>query len=176
MAREIGASLDASGLSLAIVASRFNSFVTKPLVAGAMDAFMRHGADEKTIVIVWVPGALEISIAARRLADTGQFDGILAVGAVIRGDTSHYDVVVNESARGLSQIQNETGVPVSNAILTTDTLEQAIDRAGAKAGNKGWDAAMALIEIANVLFTIDSQLEFKMPTLGGDEEPETGTK
>lgn len=170
MTREIGASLDASGLSVAIVASRFNSFVTKPLVAGAVDALLRHGAVEKSIVIVWVPGALEIPLAARRLAETGQFDGIVAVGAVIRGDTSHYDVVVNESARGLSRVQEDTGVPVSNAILSTETLEQAIDRSGAKAGNKGWDAAMAMIEMANVLFTIDSQLEMKLPEMGGDED------
>ncbi len=151
MAREIGAQLDAKGLRVTIVASRFNSFITKRLVDGAIDAMVRHGASPDDQTVIWVPGALEIPLAARwAVGSKPTPDAVIAVGAVIRGDTSHYDVVVGESARGVSKLAEESGIPVMNAILTCDTLEQAIDRAGAKGGNKGWEAATAAIEMANL--------------------------
>ncbi|MGL4460649.1 MAG: 6,7-dimethyl-8-ribityllumazine synthase [Planctomycetia bacterium] len=135
----------------AIVAARFNSFIVEPLVAGARDAFERHGVDAAAIDVVYVPGSLEIPLVAKKAAESGRYVAVVACGAVVRGETDHYDVVVGQSAGGLAQASLTTGVPILNAVLTTDTVEQAINRAGAKAGNKGADAAAAAIEMVNLL-------------------------
>lgn len=134
----------------AIVAGRFNAFVVDALVAGAADALKRHGVSEDAIDLVRVPGAWEIPQAARRLAKSDKYTGVIALGAVIRGATPHFDYVAGAAAKGLSQVASETGVPVGFGVLTTDTIEQAIERAGTKAGNKGADAALAVLEMANL--------------------------
>ena len=142
--------LDATGLRFAIVVSRFNAFITERLLAGAQDALVRFGGDPKNIELVRVPGAFEIPSASRMLAKTGKFDAVICIGCLIRGDTAHYDVIVNECTRGIGQSAQETGVPHAFGVLTCDTLEQAIDRAGLKMGNKGFEAAMAAIEMAQL--------------------------
>jgi len=144
-------SLNAHGKSFAIVVSRFNSFITERLFAGALDGLNRCGADRhSTIEIVRVPGAFEIPSAARTLAETKKYDAIICIGCLLRGDTAHYDVIVNEVTRGIGQSAQETGVPHAFGVLTCDTLEQAIDRAGLKMGNKGFEAALAAVEMANL--------------------------
>ena len=135
----------------ALVAARFNSFVVGPLLAGAKDGLRRHGVAEDAIDTVMVPGALEIPLVADRLAASGGYAAVVCLGAVVRGDTSHYDVVVNQSAAGLAQVALKHSLPVVNAILTTETVDQAVDRAGAKHGNKGFDAAAVAVEMANLL-------------------------
>ena len=135
----------------AIVASRFNAMVTEALVSGCRDAMARHGVPEDRVDVAWVPGSFEIPLVARRLAAGGHHAAVICLGAVIRGDTGHYDVVVNNSAAGVAQAALSTGVPLILGILTCDTLEQALDRAGAKAGNKGFEAAVAAIEMGNLL-------------------------
>jgi 6,7-dimethyl-8-ribityllumazine synthase len=140
--------LDAKGKRFAIVVSRFNAFITERLLHGALDALRRSGA--KTKNIVRVPGAFEIPSAARTLAETGKYDAIICLGCLLRGDTAHYDVIVNEVTRGIGQSAQETGVPHAFGVLTCDTLEQAIDRAGLKMGNKGFEAALAAVEMANL--------------------------
>lgn len=135
----------------AIVVGRFNSFVVEPLVAGATDALTRHGVADKNITIVHAPGAWELPLVAQKLAATGKFDAIIALGAVIRGSTPHFDYVAGECAKGLNKVSLDTGLPVVFGVLTTDTIEQAIERAGTKAGNKGADAAMTAIEMVNLL-------------------------
>ena len=142
--------LRATGLRFAIVASRFNAFVVDRLVEGAVDVLVRHGAHESDITVTRVPGSLEIPFAARRLARTGQFDAIVCLGAVIRGATAHFEHVAGGSVSGVAQVGLETDVPMAMGILTTDTIEQAIERAGTKAGNKGADAATTAIEMANL--------------------------
>lgn len=142
--------LRATSMRFGIVASRFNSFVVDRLVEGAVDTLVRHGALASDITVVRVPGSFEIPFAARRLARSAQFDAIVCLGAVIRGATSHYDHVAGDSISGVAQVALETDVPMAMGILTTDTVEQAIDRAGAKAGNKGADAATTAIEMANL--------------------------
>jgi 6,7-dimethyl-8-ribityllumazine synthase len=142
--------LDASGKRFAIVVSRFNAFITERLLQGALDGLRRAGAAARDIEIVRVPGAFEIPSAARTLAETGKCDAILCLGCLLRGDTAHYDVIVNECARGIGQSAQETGVPHAFGVLTCDTLEQAIDRAGLKMGNKGFEAALAAVEMANL--------------------------
>jgi len=144
-------SLNAQGLKFAIVTSRFNSFITERLVAGALDALGRSGASEDAIDIVRVPGSWEMPLAVAELARLQRHDAIICLGAVIRGDTPHFDYVANEAAKGIAQASLEARVPVAFGVLTTNTLEQAIDRAGAKSGNKGFDAAMTAIEMANLL-------------------------
>ena len=134
----------------AIVAGRFNAFVVEPLVAGAVDALKRHGVAEDAIDLVRVPGAWEIPQAARRVAQSGKYAAVIALGAVIRGATPHFDYVAGEAAKGLSQVSAETGVPVAFGVLTTDSIEQAIERAGTKAGNKGADAAISALEMVNL--------------------------
>jgi len=134
----------------AIIAGRFNAFVVDPLVAGAVDALKRHGVGEDAIDLVRVPGAWEIPQAARRVAQSGKYAAVIALGAVIRGATPHFDYVAGEAAKGLSQAAAETGVPVAFGVLTTDSIEQAIERAGTKAGNKGADAAMSALEMVNL--------------------------
>ena len=143
--------LDATGLRVAVVVSRFNELITRQLLEGARDGLRRHGADEETLSVVWVPGAFEIPPVAQRLARSGAFDAVVCLGAVIRGATPHFDHVANQTAAGIARAAQETGVPVIFGILTTDTIEQAIERAGTKAGNKGFDAAVAAIEMANLL-------------------------
>lgn len=135
----------------ALIAARFNAFVVEHLIAGARDGLVRHGVAPEEIDLVYVPGSLEIPLIARRLAERGGYAAIVALGAVIRGETDHYDIVAHESARGIAQAAQQTGVPIINAILTTDTLEQAINRAGAKQGNKGFEAATVAIEMVNLL-------------------------
>jgi len=142
--------LDAGGLKVGLVASRFNDFVVSRLVAGAVDALVRHGASENDITIVKVPGAFEIPQMASAMVRSGMHDMVVALGAVIRGSTPHFDYIAAEVTKGLAQIALESTIPVSYGVLTTDTLEQAIERAGSKAGNKGAEAAMAAIEMANL--------------------------
>jgi 6,7-dimethyl-8-ribityllumazine synthase len=146
--------LDATGLRFAIVVGRFNAFITERLLAGAQDALLRLGADAKNIVIVRVPGSFEIPPAARMLAKTAQHDAIICLGCLIRGETAHYEVLANEVTRGIGQSAQETGVPHAFGVLTCDTLEQAIDRAGLKSGNKGCDAALAAVEMAQLRSSI----------------------
>ena len=154
--RKLEGDLVARDLRFAIVASRFNEFVVDRLVEGAIDALLRHGASEKNLEIVRVPGAYEMPLAVRRLAQTRRYDAIVALGAVVRGQTSHFDIVAGENASGLSRVQLESGVPIGNGVLTTESMEQAIDRAGGKAGNKGAEAALAALEMANLLKRIDA--------------------
>ncbi len=143
--------VSAKGLKFCIVASRFNEFITSKLIDGAVDAFKRHGGSEKDIDIVRVPGAFEIPMTVKRLAEKGSYDAIVALGTVIRGATPHFDYVASEASKGVALATMETGVPIAFGILTTDTIEQAIERAGSKAGNKGWDAAITAMEMANLL-------------------------
>jgi 6,7-dimethyl-8-ribityllumazine synthase len=142
--------LDASGKCFAIVVSRFNAFITERLLLSACDGLLRTGARKNDIAVVRVPGAFEIPSAARTLAETGKYDSIICIGCLLRGDTAHYDVIVNEVTRGIGQSAQETGVPHAFGVLTCDTLEQAIDRAGLKMGNKGFEAALAAVEMANL--------------------------
>jgi len=146
----IEGNLSAAGKRFAIVVARFNSFITERLLQSAWDGLVRSGASKKDIQIVRVPGAFEIPSAARTLAETKKYDAIICLGCLIRGDTAHYDVIVNEATRGIGQSAQETGVPHSFGVLTCDTLEQAIDRAGLKAGNKGFEAGLAAVEMASL--------------------------
>ncbi|HEY3852319.1 MAG TPA: 6,7-dimethyl-8-ribityllumazine synthase [Steroidobacteraceae bacterium] len=147
--------LTARDLRFGIVMTRFNEFVVEPLLRGALDALKRHGATEKQIEIVRVPGAFDMPIVVRKLAMSRRFEALIALGAVIRGQTPHFDYVAGECASGLARIALESGVPVGFGVLTTDTMEQAVDRAGGKAGNKGADAALAALEMANLLRRLD---------------------
>ena len=149
--KTIEGQLTAKGLKVAILASRFNDFIVDKLVGGAVDALLRHGAEREDLVIVRIPGAFEMPLVAKKLAQSGKYDGIVCVGAVIRGATPHFDVVVNECAKGLAAVSMEFAMPLGFGVLTTDNLEQAIERAGSKAGNKGVDAAMAMLETARVV-------------------------
>ncbi|MCD8220206.1 MAG: 6,7-dimethyl-8-ribityllumazine synthase [Ruminococcus sp.] len=142
---------EGKGLRMAIVASRFNEFITTKLVGGAEDCLLRHGVDGDDIALAWVPGAFEIPLAAKKLAESGSYDAVICVGAVIRGATSHYDYVCAEVSKGIAQVGLSSGVPVLFGVLTTDTIEQAVERAGTKAGNKGYDCAMSALEIASLL-------------------------
>jgi 6,7-dimethyl-8-ribityllumazine synthase len=148
--RALEGDLSAAGKRFAIVVSRFNAFITERLLQSAYDGLLRSGAKKKDIALVRVPGAFEIPSAARTLADTGKYDAIICIGCLLRGDTAHYDVIVNEVTRGIGQSAQETGVPHAFGVLTCDTLEQAIDRAGLKMGNKGFEAALAAVEMANL--------------------------
>ena len=141
----------AEGIKIGIVAARFNEFIVSKLVSGAQDACVRHGVKDEDIDLAWVPGAFEIPLAAQKLAQSGKYDAVICLGAVIRGSTSHYDLVCNEAAKGIAQVNLQTGVPVTFGVITTENIEQAIERAGTKAGNKGADAAIAALELANLL-------------------------
>ena len=152
--KTIEGQLDAKGLKVAIVASRFNDFIVDKLVGGAVDALVRHGASREDLTLVRIPGAFEMPLVAQKLAASKKFDGIVCVGAVIRGATPHFDFVANECAKGLAQVSMEHNMPLGFGVLTTDNLEQAIERAGSKAGNKGVDAAMAMLETARVMAQI----------------------
>jgi len=152
---EIQGKLDATGLIFSVVVSRFNSIITERLLEGALDAVSRHGADLSDVEVVRVPGSWEIPLAVRKIAQRGQVDAIICLGAVIRGATPHFDYVAAETSKGIGQASMESGIPAAFGVLTTDTLEQAIERAGSKAGNKGWDAAVTAIEMANLFRAMD---------------------
>lgn len=151
MPQVIEGTMDGSKKSFAIVVARFNEFINKSLLEGALNALQRHGVDTTDTPVVWVPGAYEIPVAARKLAESGKYHGVIALGCVIRGATAHFDYVAGEAAKGISQASAQTGVPVIFGVLTTDTIEQAIERAGTKAGNKGAEAAQTAIEMANLM-------------------------
>jgi len=140
----------ADGFHFAIVVSRFNSFITERLLAGALDALARAGAESGHVDVVRVPGSFEIPIAAKKLAESGKYNAVICIGCILRGETAHYDYVCSESARGIQLAQMDTGVPMTFCVLTCDTLEQAIDRAGSKGGNKGFEAGLAAVEMANL--------------------------
>jgi 6,7-dimethyl-8-ribityllumazine synthase len=142
--------LTAAGFRFGVVVSRFNSFITERLLAGAVDALERAGAASKDVDVVRVPGSFELPLAAKKLAETGKYDALIAIGCVIRGETSHYDYVCSETSRGLQLAQMDTGIPILFCVLTCDTLEQAIDRAGLKGGNKGFEAGLAAIEMGHL--------------------------
>lgn len=143
--------LKADGIRIGIVAARFNEFITSRLVGGAMDALKRHGATEDDIDIAWVPGAFEIPLTASAMASSGKYDAVICLGAVIRGNTSHYDYVCAEVSKGIAQVSLTSGVPVMFGVLTTENIEQAIERAGTKAGNKGFECAVSAVEMVNLL-------------------------
>ena len=155
--RALDGKLDASGKRFAIVVSRFNEFITERLLRSACDGLLRSSAKKKDIDIVRVPGAFEIPLAARKLGETKKYDAIICLGCLLRGDTAHYDVIVNEVTRGIGQSAQETGVPHAFGVLTCDTLEQAIDRAGLKMGNKGFEAALAAVEMVSLKSVIGNQ-------------------
>ena len=150
MKKVVEGHLIGTGLKVAIVVARFNEFINSKLLSGAEDALKRHGVEEDHVSVVWVPGAFEIPLTALKLAETKEYDTVITLGSVIRGATPHFDYVSSEVAKGVAQAGMQTGVPISFGVLTTDTIEQAIERAGTKAGNKGFDAAVTAIEIADL--------------------------
>jgi 6,7-dimethyl-8-ribityllumazine synthase len=150
MIQEIKGQITAGKGKYGIVVSRFNEFITSKLLGGAIDCLQRHGASDEQISVVWVPGACEITVAAKKLADSGKFAAVICLGAVIRGSTPHFDYVAAEVSKGVASISLSATIPVIFGVLTTDTIEQAIERAGTKSGNKGFDAAMSAIEMANL--------------------------
>lgn len=139
------------GMKVGIIASRFNEIIVNKLLGGAVDGLVRHGVEEENITAAWVPGAFEIPVAASKMAQSGKYDAVICVGAVIRGDTSHYDYVCNEVSKGIAQVGLATGIPVLFGVVTTENIEQAIARAGSKAGNKGYDCALSAIEMVNLM-------------------------
>ena len=151
MPEHLHGDLNAKGLSAAIVVGRFNELICRNLVEGALDCLHRHGAADDDMRVIWVPGAFEIPLACQAAARTGKYQAVIALGAVIRGSTAHFDFVAGNAASGISRVMLESGVPVSFGIITPDTIDQALERAGTKAGNKGWDAALSAIEMVNVL-------------------------
>ncbi len=148
--KTIEGKLDASGLKVAIVVSRFNEFITQKLLGGALDCLKRNNADDENITVLWVPGSFEIPAAARKLSNAGKFNAVICLGAVIRGATPHFDYVAAEVSKGVAQVGMNSDIPVIYGVLTTDTIEQAIERAGTKSGNKGFDAALSAIEMADL--------------------------
>jgi len=159
MAKVIEGNLEARGLRVALVASRFNDFIVHKLVEGAVDALVRHGALADDITTIWVPGSFEIPAVARRLSATDKFDAVICLGAVIRGGTDHYRFIAQEAAKGIAQVGLVSPIPVVFGVLTVDTIEQAIERAGTKMGNKGADAALTAIEMVNLSVALDKHLE-----------------
>lgn len=151
MPKFIEGNLDAKGLTFGIVVSRFNSFICERLLEGALDALIRHGANEADITVARIPGAFEIPLAAKTMAASQKFDAVICLGAVIRGSTPHFDYVASEVSKGVASVSLDSGVPVAFGVLTTDTIEQAVERAGTKAGNKGFEAAVTAIETVNVI-------------------------
>ena len=149
--KKIEGELNGSALRLAVVCGRFNSFITDSLLSGAIETLVRHGVQESAITVVKVPGAFEIPVTVKTMAESGEFDGILAIGAVIRGGTPHFEYVAGECVKGIASVALSTGVPIGLGVLTVDSIEQAIERAGTKAGNKGAEAAEAVLETANLL-------------------------
>lgn len=154
MSKTIEGNLIAKGKKFGIIASRFNDFITKELIAGCMDTLTRHGADDKDLAVVWVPGAFEIPCVAQKLAKTKAYDAVICLGTVIRGSTPHFDYIASEVSKGVAKVSQDTGLPVIFGIITADTIEQAIERAGTKDGNKGRDAAVSAIEMVNLLAQI----------------------
>ncbi len=148
--------LTAQGIRVGIVASRFNEFITSRLLSGAMDGLVRHGVQEEEVRVAWVPGAFEIPLIASKMAKSGHYDAVICLGAVIRGSTSHYDYVCNEVSKGIAAISLESGIPVLFGVLTTENLQQAIERAGSKAGNKGYDCALSAIEMVNLVRNLEA--------------------
>ena len=146
--------LVATDMKVGIVAGRFNEFITSKLVGGAMDGLLRHDVKDEDVDIAWVPGAFEIPLVASKMAKSGKYDAVICLGAVIRGDTTHYDYVCNEVSKGIATVSLESGIPVMFGVLTTENIEQAIVRAGSKAGNKGYDCALGAVEMVNLLRTI----------------------
>jgi 6,7-dimethyl-8-ribityllumazine synthase len=146
--------LIAEGLKFAIVISRFNEFIGAKLLDGALDSLKRHGTKDEDVHVAWTPGAFEVPLVAKKLADGGQYDAVICLGAVIKGSTPHFDYVAGEVAKGIAKVSLDSGVPVIFGVLTTDDIEQAIERAGTKSGNKGWQAAVSAIEMANLIKTI----------------------
>lgn len=142
--------LVSEGLKYGVVVGRFNEFITSKLLSGALDAFKRHGVGDEEVDVAWVPGVFEIPLIAQKMAESGKYDAVITLGTVIRGSTTHYDYVCNEVAKGVAAINLKTGVPTIFGVVTTENIEQAIERSGTKAGNKGWDAATAAIEMANL--------------------------
>ena len=142
--------LVADGIKVGIVASRFNEFIVSKLIGGALDGLLRHDVKEEDITLAWVPGAFELPLTAQKMAKSGKYDAVICLGAVIRGATSHYDLVCNEAAKGIAQVGLQTGVPIMFGVVTTENIEQAIERAGTKAGNKGYDCALSGIETVNL--------------------------
>ena len=151
MMRTLEGKLVAEDMKVGIVAARFNEFITNKLLGGALDGLTRHDVREEDIEVAWVPGAFEIPLIAARLAKSGKYDAVICLGAVIRGSTSHYDYVCNEVSKGIAAVSLETGVPVLFGVLTTENIEQAIERAGTKAGNKGYDCALSAVEMVNLI-------------------------
>ena len=151
MINKIEGNLSAKGKKYALAASRFNEFITNKLVEGAVDCLVRHGGKESDISLVWVPGAFELPVIADKLAGADKYDAVICLGAVIKGDTPHFDYVANEAAKGIAHVSLSTGKPVIFGVITADSLEQAIERAGTKAGNKGWDAALSAIEMSDLI-------------------------
>ncbi len=151
MPKVLEGQLNAAGMRIAVITARFNDFITDRLLGGALDALIRHGAAEGDIVIYKVPGAFELPLTAKKLAGGGRFDGVVCLGAVIRGATPHFEYVASEAAKGIAVAAIETGVPISFGVITADNLEQAIERAGSKAGNKGWQAALSTIEMVDLM-------------------------
>ncbi|PIE25720.1 MAG: 6,7-dimethyl-8-ribityllumazine synthase [Planctomycetota bacterium] len=158
MPRSFHGMLDGAGKRFAIVVSRFNELVTGKLLSGALDCLDRHAVNDDDITVAWVPGAMELVVVAKKLAMKGQFDGVICLGAVIRGATPHFEYVSAQVARGIAKIAEDSGVPCSFGVLTCDTLDQALERSGAKAGNKGVEAAMATLETVQLLSTLDREL------------------
>ncbi|MDD2558922.1 MAG: 6,7-dimethyl-8-ribityllumazine synthase [Desulfuromonas sp.] len=154
MIKNISGNLDATGHKYAIIVSRFNSFICERLVEGALDASLRHGASEQDIEIFRVPGAFELPLATKKIAQTGKYDAVICLGAVIRGATPHFEYVSAEVSKGIASVSLDTGVPVAFGVLTTDTIEQAVERAGTKAGNKGFEAAVTAMEMVNLFRNI----------------------
>jgi 6,7-dimethyl-8-ribityllumazine synthase len=157
MPRELHGQLSVDGQRFAIVVSRFNEFITSKLLAGAVDALKRHGAADESITVVHVPGAFELPFMAKKLAESGLYDAVICLGCVIRGQTPHFEYVAGQAARGIAEVGLATGVPTTFGVITADTLEQAVERAGAKAGNKGVDAAVSAIELTNLLRQLPTQ-------------------
>jgi 6,7-dimethyl-8-ribityllumazine synthase len=150
MVNVVEGQLTAKGMRFAIIASRFNEFISSKLMEGAIDALARHEAAKENITVFWVPGAFEMPVVAKKLAVSGKYDALICVGAVIRGATAHFDYVANEVSKGIATVSLDTGLPIAFGVLTTDTIEQAIERAGTKAGNKGFESAMVAIEMVNL--------------------------
>jgi 6,7-dimethyl-8-ribityllumazine synthase len=144
-----------TGIKVGVVVGRFNEFISSKLLSGALDALKRHGVDEKAVSVAWVPGAFEIPFIAQKMAESGKYDAVITLGAVIRGATPHFEYVSSEVAKGVASISLKTGTPTIFGVLTTDSIEQAIERAGTKAGNKGWEAAVTAIEMANLTRAIE---------------------
>lgn len=161
MTRTYEGTVSGQGRRVAVAVSRFNRLVTEPLLAGALETLRRHGVADADVDVAWVPGSFELPVAVQRLAASGRYAAVVALGAVIRGATPHFDYVAGEAAAGLGAVARQTGVPVAFGVLTTDTMEQALDRAGGKAGNKGAEAALVALEMANLLDAIDKDNELK---------------